>query len=149
MRGLSIMNCRIGIRGVLKFIVLCACVVDGEALPSTPGVTIHADYRTGSTVGIVCFEYTVSNPATNSASIGKVAIDISKTAGMADVSRDGITDGNGATTELNNFVLQNGKANPKIAVGLSAPAGWEASLSVYGTAVWLPINDDITPGSLL
>ena len=147
MKVLFIMNFRIGIKNALCLLIwLYPLQVNAQVPPSTPGVTVHANYRLGPSVGIICYDYTVSNPATNSSSVDSVAIDISKITNTADVARDGVTNGSGVTEEVNNAVLQNVNATPMVAVGMSSPPGWSASLSVDGIVEWIPINQQLSPG---
>ena len=120
-----------------------------QQLPATKAVQIHSTVHTSPFTGVLCFDYSILNPPANSGSIATLSIDISKQPGGADVSAEGVSDGPGADSSFSQTVLEDNKAVPMISVGLSAPIGWDVSLSVQGAAVWLPANAGLPPGGNL
>jgi len=137
--------------------LLCLLWIIGAPIPSamaqqqtaTRGVELHANVRSDLVTGILCFDYSATNPISNSGVVANISIDVAKQPGGADLSADGVRDGPGADTSFSVTVLQDRNATPMIPVGVSAPSGWDVSLSVQGAAVWLPTDSGLLPGQQL
>src|SRR6266481_5271603 len=117
--GIFIMNCRrdlsrlIQVSAALALWVLSATAT-AQQLPSAKAVQVQASVQPGSEAGILCFVYSVSNPASNSVSVDDFAIDISNRPGDAEVNAQGVTDGAGDSSDFSQPVLASGRAIPMI-----------------------------------
>jgi hypothetical protein len=141
------MRCaREGVLSLAAMLLATSSYVEAHQEAATQGVALAAAVDLDPRTGITCFAYTVANPRSNTGSIANLSVDISKRAGEGDASSEGIVDGPGASTGLSQAVLGGGNAVPMVAVGLTAPARWTASITMEGTAVWFPIDLGLGPG---
>ncbi len=138
------------------FIVLL--VIGGQAsmlraqnLPAVRTVILKAEVTSPTGGGLLTYGYRVTNPASNSGSIWRMEIDISKPTGSVSLSSEGLFNGPGFLESISSSVLQEASTVPMVPVGLNAPSNWDVGLSVHGTVAWGPDGEPflIRPGQSL
>ncbi len=109
--------------------------------PSLPAARLRASVEIDAR-GVFIYRYALENGATSTASIWRMAIDISLPAGASKPSAVGLANGPGyfvAELSVPGRSLTTGEA---IAVGLSAPQpGWRTTVGADAKARWIARND--------
>jgi FIMAH domain len=112
----------------------------GQQLPLLQAVTVQSNVNSAGSVFI--YSYTVGNTPPNVAPVSKVDVDITLPTGGANLSADGLQNGQGFIVNIADTVRHDPRTPAMIPVALSAPPGWLATVSVGGTASWIARSDD-------
>lgn len=143
--------------------VFAAMVLSVGALGATDEFPVLRDVQVASSVsrdagdGLFRYSYAVQNPAGNTGDVAVVEMDISKAAGSAALSAEGLmvergtnAEGGMSTRSFEDEFVQKAflMETDVVPVGIQAPAGWMAGLSVRGTSQWgsRSASGNIAPG---
>ena len=118
----------------------------GQPIPTTTGVTLQAVIQPASTPDILAFEYTASNPPSNSNSVVMIGLDLSQGTGNQAVSTSGLPVGKGFSADFASAIAQSKQSVPIVGASVSAPTGWMVTFTVDGKVLWGPIDNVIDPG---
>src|SRR5689334_445326 len=131
---------------ILLFLAISVC---SAQQPSTvTGATVTASV---STLGdIFTYSYRVTNSPSSKAPIWSMDIDISRTAGAANLDGHGLKTDSAAEL-LAKAVNRDSRTVPSVPVGVLSPPGWTGGPSVGGTASWAADDDPflVNPGQVL
>ncbi len=119
-----------------------AFMVRAQTLPAVKTVRFETSLTSPVGGGLFIYTYTVTNPASNSGSIWRIDIDISKPSGGLELSSQGLLNGPGFLQITSSAALRDPASLPVVPVGLNAPPNWVVGLSTDGTAGWGPFSEE-------
>jgi len=118
-------------------------------VPVFSSVGVKADIGYNSVTDLYTYDYSISNPATNTGEIWEFDIDITQPKYGATLSSDGMIISHGKKTQSFNEVVSKRKDYvPMVPVGINVPSGWSGDITYRGTAGCYSKNDypKILPG---